>query len=166
MDSDGAVCIGVGGRSHEKSSAFCLSAAALFSSSSCPSFSSCRMCYLPHACASVGGGACVCRAVWLWLWLRLRLCVQLNICLNEPQIAYIAHCTLKALCYLHTAKKIFHRDIKGGNLLLTTDGGVKVTDFGISKKMTNTMVGRSLARYSQTFINRFGDRSIRGWIDR
>jgi serine/threonine protein kinase len=35
--------------------------------------------------------------------------------------------------YLHTERHIVHRDVKGANILLTTRGKVKLTDFGISK---------------------------------
>ncbi len=46
--------------------------------------------------------------------------------------------TLKALQYLHTHTnpKIVHRDVKGRNILLTTDGEIKLTDFGVSKIVT------------------------------
>ncbi|KAI6025510.1 kinase-like domain-containing protein, partial [Pisolithus marmoratus] len=38
----------------------------------------------------------------------------------------------RAVAYLH-ARKCIHRDLKGENLLVTTNGRLKVTDFGCAR---------------------------------
>ena len=42
-----------------------------------------------------------------------------------------------ALSYVHE-KKILHRDVKTSNIFLTSNGTVKLGDFGISKLLENT----------------------------
>jgi serine/threonine protein kinase len=57
-----------------------------------------------------------------------------------PEAAvYIAWCTLKALDYIHRAKvgengsTIVHRDVNPANILMSTKGDVKLTDFGVAE---------------------------------
>ncbi|KCV72713.1 STE/STE20/KHS protein kinase [Fonticula alba] len=60
---------------------------------------------------------------------------------TEPQIRHIMHDAISGLEYLHSLGKM-HRDLKGGNLLITDSGVVKLADFGVSAKLTNTLSKR------------------------
>ncbi|XP_016131585.1 myosin-IIIa-like [Sinocyclocheilus grahami] len=62
--------------------------------------------------------------------------------MEEPIIAYILHESLMGLQHLHINKTI-HRDVKGNNILLTTEGGIKLVDFGVSAQLTNTRLRRN-----------------------
>ncbi|SCV01222.1 LANO_0F10726g1_1 [Lachancea nothofagi CBS 11611] len=54
---------------------------------------------------------------------------------EEPLIKNFTRQILIGLSYLHR-KSIIHRDIKGANILIDIKGCVKITDFGISKKLS------------------------------
>lgn len=54
---------------------------------------------------------------------------------EEPLIISFTRQTLIGLSYLHK-ENIIHRDIKGANILIDIKGHVKITDFGISKKLS------------------------------
>uniref|UniRef100_A0A3P9LR03 non-specific serine/threonine protein kinase n=1 Tax=Oryzias latipes TaxID=8090 RepID=A0A3P9LR03_ORYLA len=88
------------------------------------------------------------------LWLVLELCNGGSVTdlakgmlkrgdrMDEAIIAYILHEALTGLQHLHINKTI-HRDVKGNNILLTTQGGVKLVDFGVSAQLTNTRLRRN-----------------------
>uniref|UniRef100_UPI003AB09E18 uncharacterized protein n=1 Tax=Centroberyx gerrardi TaxID=166262 RepID=UPI003AB09E18 len=86
-----------------------------------------------------------------WLWIMLEFCpggalddimLELERGLSEQQISEVCFQTLQALSYLHH-NHIIHRDLKAGNILLTMDARIKLADFGVSAKNTNTLEKRA-----------------------
>ncbi|XP_054833346.1 serine/threonine-protein kinase 10 [Eublepharis macularius] len=84
------------------------------------------------------------------LWIMIEFCpggavdaimLELDRGLTEPQIQVICRQMLEGLNYLHS-KKIIHRDLKAGNVLLTQDGDIKLADFGVSAKNMKTLQRR------------------------
>uniref|UniRef100_A0A8C5P367 non-specific serine/threonine protein kinase n=1 Tax=Jaculus jaculus TaxID=51337 RepID=A0A8C5P367_JACJA len=88
------------------------------------------------------------------LWLVLELCTGGSVTelvrgllrsgqhLDEAVISYILYGALLGLQHLHN-HRIIHRDVKGNNILLTTEGGVKLVDFGVSAQLTSTRLRRN-----------------------
>ncbi|NWH63691.1 MYO3B protein, partial [Geococcyx californianus] len=88
------------------------------------------------------------------LWLVLELCnggsvtelvkglLRCGQRLDEAVISYILYGALLGLQHLHN-NRIIHRDVKGNNILLTTEGGVKLVDFGVSAQLTSTRLRRN-----------------------
>lgn len=61
---------------------------------------------------------------------------------EEPLIRNFTRQILIGVNYLHS-KNIIHRDIKGANILIDIKGEVKISDFGISKKLSsNTNISK------------------------
>merc|ERR1712098_508566 len=70
--------------------------------------------------------------------------------LTEGQIAFTCRQVLSGLSYIHSCHRI-HRDIKSDNILIGSDGSVKIADFGYAAQLTkgrtkrNTIVGVCLS---------------------
>ena len=62
--------------------------------------------------------------------------------LREAEIRAVVREVLLGLRYLHEGKKI-HRDVKGGNILVTKSFSPKLADFGISCQLQNTWARRN-----------------------
>uniref|UniRef100_A0A4W5JYI7 Myosin IIIB n=1 Tax=Hucho hucho TaxID=62062 RepID=A0A4W5JYI7_9TELE len=62
--------------------------------------------------------------------------------LLEPVIAYILYGALLGLQHLYN-NQIIHCDVKGNNMLLTTEGGVMLVDLGVSAQLTRARLRRN-----------------------
>ncbi|CAD8109335.1 unnamed protein product [Paramecium sonneborni] len=68
--------------------------------------------------------------------LRIYRAAQINgPIISEPILAKISQQILNGLSYLHLISNQIHRDIKPDNILLNSQGYVKLTDFGISRDL-------------------------------
>lgn len=84
------------------------------------------------------------------LWIMMEYCEGGSISdlmklsqsvLNEEQIASVVIDILKGLSFLHSHNRI-HRDIKAGNILLSSDGKAKLADFGVSGQLSKSTTRR------------------------
>jgi len=66
---------------------------------------------------------------------------------EEPLVKNFVRQILQGLNYLHE-RDIIHRDIKGANILVDNKGGIKISDFGISKKVEDNLLGKRVNRPS------------------
>lgn len=85
------------------------------------------------------------------LWIVLEYCAGGSVAdymrisgntFEEKYIAAIARDVLKGLDYMHSHKKL-HRDVKAGNILLSTDGVAKLADFGVAAQLSDKTFKRN-----------------------
>ncbi|ORY00403.1 Pkinase-domain-containing protein [Basidiobolus meristosporus CBS 931.73] len=62
--------------------------------------------------------------------------------MTEGQIAAICKETLQGLVHLHS-KGVIHRDIKSDNVLLSSNGNIKLTDFGFCAQLSENNMKRT-----------------------
>jgi len=81
------------------------------------------------------------------LWIAMEYCAGGSLCdmmkttskgLSEKSISTAIREILKGLEFLHHQNNI-HRDIKGGNILVTGEGKIKITDFGVSARLSDKL---------------------------
>jgi serine/threonine protein kinase len=60
-----------------------------------------------------------------------------NVDLSEGMMKDLVRQVFNGLDFLHTKASILHRDIKAANILVGTNGQVKITDFGLAKHVKN-----------------------------
>lgn len=63
-------------------------------------------------------------------------------CFTETIVAVYIKQVLRGLEYLH-GRNVIHRDIKGGNILTTREGVVKLADFGVATKLDEKTINNN-----------------------
>eukprot|EP00668_Euglena_longa_P002180 GGOE01002524.1.p1 GENE.GGOE01002524.1~~GGOE01002524.1.p1 ORF type:complete len:479 (+),score=170.01 GGOE01002524.1:161-1438(+) len=84
------------------------------------------------------------------LWELIQARLRQGKRLEESEVLSYFTQVCMALKYMHD-RKMLHRDLKTGNVFLTSDGAAKLGDFGISTVMTTTM---ALANTGKPYNNK------------
>ncbi|KAK9879595.1 hypothetical protein WA026_006661 [Henosepilachna vigintioctopunctata] len=99
------------------------------------------------------------------LWSLLQN--QPNKRFDERGAKFIAGCVLEALSYIHK-KGFIYRDLKPENLLIASNGYIKMTDFGFAKRLeanikTATFAGTPEYVAPEIILNRGHDKAVDYW---
>ncbi|KAH0793015.1 serine/threonine-protein kinase 3 [Histomonas meleagridis] len=70
--------------------------------------------------------------------------------LNEMELSAVLYGVLKSLEYVHSKNRV-HRDIKSGNLLLTSKGEIKLCDFGVSAQLDSSLSSKTSTRIGSPY---------------
>jgi serine/threonine protein kinase len=92
------------------------------------------VCLCARACVRTCLRACV-RACVVWLKEVVQVYQAKRLELSEAEMAYLLKGSLEAVAFLHQLGRL-HRDIKSDNLLINTQGRVKMADFGFCVQLT------------------------------
>lgn len=97
--------------------------------------------------------------------IDLKEYITINGRLKKKQIVSIMEQVCSGLYYLHSLEKpIIYRDLKPSNIILMSDGKVKLIDFGIAKRYNRELDADIMAYGSKGFAapEQFGDKNGRG----
>ncbi|OHT04009.1 AGC family protein kinase [Tritrichomonas foetus] len=94
--------------------------------------------------------------------------LQNRISLTENEARFMFHQILSAVEYLHTQKKIVHRDLKLENILLDKDKRIRIIDFGFSRffednELMDEMVGSPAYVAPEIALGNKYDSSVDVW---
>lgn len=64
---------------------------------------------------------------------------ELHKIIPEKVLGKITFAVVSALEYLHTKLNVIHRDVKPSNILINSDGQIKLCDFGISGQLVDSL---------------------------
>ncbi|CEM13197.1 unnamed protein product [Vitrella brassicaformis CCMP3155] len=95
----------------------------------------------------------------------IKRCREENKSIPKEVLEGMAYQMVSGLRHLHN-KGIIHRDIKPGNILINSDGYVKITDFGIAKSvssMDHTFVGTKVYMSPERVLGRKYGMSANIW---
>ncbi|KAL1505988.1 hypothetical protein ABEB36_005429 [Hypothenemus hampei] len=82
----------------------------------------------------------------VWICMELmdtcfdKLLKRLKKSVPEEVLGKVCVATIEALSYLKEEHNVIHRDVKPSNILLDTNGNVKLCDFGISGRLVDSMI--------------------------